>query len=160
MTALTAKEIVFSKEEPKDRSSVFGRHDSETFIMIGSTGGGDEFLARIVLAPGVNLQLFPKYGLVAMEVAHNGNTNLPACRSSEELLDHMFGDEATDLEHEDADGEPIKKPLPAGMVIAEYVDGAVPMKRELVLEAIQNLKKVAKEKAEEWKLSLGRNWEE
>lgn len=154
-------DVVFPAVKPEDKTGVFGAPGRGVVAMVGSTGGYDDgFLARIVLAPGVNLQLFPKYGLVAMEVADNGNTNLPVGCSSEELLGHMFGDEVRDPSKEGEDEEPVWKDLPKGMVIANYVDGATPVPRERVLEAIKTLKQVAKEKAAEWKLSLGRGMED
>jgi len=131
--------VQYPQRKPKDNTKVAGP------FVIGSVGGYDDgWLARITLADDVHLQLFPKYGLVAMEICDNGNTNLPACCATQNLLGHLFRPGKTRVRAYTGDPKRDKHRF----------------ERARVEQAIRTLKEIAKTKAEEWKLSLGRSWED
>ena len=124
-------------------------------IAVGSTGGYDDgWLARITLAEDVHLQLFPKFGMVAMEIADNGNTNLPASCEDGKLLDHLFQGRLP----EDGDENPdhVKPTETEGDSAYPYTGDsrrdANLLSKKAVLEAIVKLKKVAAENAAAWGL--------
>lgn len=80
-------EIEINTRTVKDQTSSFGGGA----VLIGSMGGYDKgWLARVQLANGLYLQLFPKYGLVACELNNNGNTNLPLGVPIEDMIRHLF----------------------------------------------------------------------
>lgn len=75
----------------KDTTDVVGRAGGPV-VMIGSLGSGEGgWLARVKIASGTALVLFPKYGLVAVEVQGCvNNVNLPAGCETTELVRHLF----------------------------------------------------------------------
>jgi hypothetical protein len=140
----TEFEVIYPEGHPQGKTKAFGHRESGGALLIGSTGGSkDGFLARITLAPDVHLQLFPKYGLVAMEVCDNSNTNLPA--GSGDLFDHLFSNNVY------WEGE--ERLLPEGKVAAADVKPATALDATLVRAAIKKLQEVATEKASSWGLN-------
>lgn len=125
--------VEFSATQPRDKTRYF-----RGGLAIGSTGAGDDgWLARIELAPGLYLQLFPKYGLVAMEVHGSGNQNLPAGCMVDKLLGHLFKAIGEDEQAKELSDKRLSR---------------MRVRRVDVIAAIRTLKEVARAKHEEWGL--------